>query len=160
SPGGPTRASPGQSARRANAPSRNSKTDSATTRSSRRRDATGLVAALPASAAGDAGSNSAGLRSGPGAPRDASAPRRGRRRRLDPRGTALARGRLPRTRRPRRGSDHMSLQRIGAVMQKETREYRRNRLIVVTMAVTPLVLLIVPLVAFLRAPASVSDATV
>ena len=50
----------------------------------------------------------------------------------------------------------MSLQRIGAVVRKEVREFRRNRFVIVTMAVLPFVFLITPMVTLLRIPASAS----
>jgi len=48
----------------------------------------------------------------------------------------------------------MSLLRIRAVVRKETREYRRNRFIVTTMLVLPLVFLTAPTVTLFRIPAS------
>lgn len=50
----------------------------------------------------------------------------------------------------------MSRKRVGAVVLKEVRELRRNRFVVVTMAVLPLVFLITPLVTMLHIPASAS----
>jgi ABC-type Na+ efflux pump permease subunit len=50
----------------------------------------------------------------------------------------------------------MSWRRIRAIVRKELREYRRNRSIVVTMAIFPLVFLIQPLVVVLRTPESSS----
>ena len=46
----------------------------------------------------------------------------------------------------------MSARRISAIVRKEFREYRRNRSIVVTMAIFPLIFLIQPLVVILRQP--------
>jgi len=48
----------------------------------------------------------------------------------------------------------VSLQRVGAVMQKEAREFRRNRFVISTMAVLPIVFLITPLITLFRVPAS------
>jgi ABC-2 type transport system permease protein len=50
----------------------------------------------------------------------------------------------------------MSFERIRAVIRKEVREYRRNRFVVVTMAVLPLVFLITPMVTLFRVPDSAS----
>ena len=50
----------------------------------------------------------------------------------------------------------MSRRRIRAIVRKELREYRRNRSIVVTMAIFPLIFLIQPLVVVLLAPESSS----
>jgi ABC-2 type transport system permease protein len=54
----------------------------------------------------------------------------------------------------------MSLQRIRAVTRKEVREFRRNRFVVATMAVMPVIFLIVPLVTLFRVPDSASGAVV
>jgi ABC-type Na+ efflux pump permease subunit len=48
----------------------------------------------------------------------------------------------------------MSTTRIRAMFRKELREYRRNRAIVITMAVVPLVFLIEPLIQIFTLPAS------
>jgi ABC-2 type transport system permease protein len=48
----------------------------------------------------------------------------------------------------------MSATRVRAMFRKELREYRRNRAIVVTMAIVPLVFLIEPLVQIFNLPAS------
>jgi ABC-type Na+ efflux pump permease subunit len=48
----------------------------------------------------------------------------------------------------------MSLQRVGAVMRKEVREFRRNRFVISTMAVMPFVFLITPMITLFRVPAS------
>jgi ABC-type Na+ efflux pump permease subunit len=48
----------------------------------------------------------------------------------------------------------MSATRVRAILRKELREYRRNRAIVVTMAVVPLIFLIEPLVQIFNLPAS------
>jgi ABC-type Na+ efflux pump permease subunit len=50
----------------------------------------------------------------------------------------------------------MSGRRIRAIVRKELREYRRNRSVVVTMAIFPLIFLIQPLFVVLRAPESSS----
>ena len=50
----------------------------------------------------------------------------------------------------------MSGRRVRAVIRKELREYRRNRSIVLTMAVLPLIFLIQPLIVVLVAPGSSS----
>ncbi len=50
----------------------------------------------------------------------------------------------------------MNLQRIRSVVRKEVREFRRNRFVIVTMAVLPFVFLITPMVTLLRIPASAS----
>ena len=52
----------------------------------------------------------------------------------------------------------MSGRRIRAIVGKELREYRRNRSVVVTMAIFPLIFLIQPLIVVLRAPDSSSAA--
>jgi ABC-type Na+ efflux pump permease subunit len=48
----------------------------------------------------------------------------------------------------------MSRKRIGAVVRKELRDFRRNRFLVGTMAVMPFVFLISPMITLLRIPAS------
>jgi len=48
----------------------------------------------------------------------------------------------------------MSVTRIRAIFRKELREYRRNRTIVITMAIVPLVFLIEPLVQIFNLPAA------
>jgi ABC-type Na+ efflux pump permease subunit len=48
--------------------------------------------------------------------------------------------------------------RIGAVVRKELRDYRRNRFVVVTMAVMPLIFLALPIVDIFLIPASASSA--
>ena len=52
----------------------------------------------------------------------------------------------------------MSPRRIGAIFRKELREYRRNRSIVVTMSVIPIIFIIAPLVEILALPAAASSA--
>jgi ABC-2 type transport system permease protein len=54
----------------------------------------------------------------------------------------------------------VSLHRIRAVVRKEVREFRRNRFVVVTMAVTPIVFLVVPMITLLGIPASASSTAV
>jgi ABC-type Na+ efflux pump permease subunit len=54
----------------------------------------------------------------------------------------------------------MSLQRVAAVMRKEVRDFRRNRFVITTMAVLPLVFLVTPMLTLFRVPASASGATV
>jgi ABC-type Na+ efflux pump permease subunit len=54
----------------------------------------------------------------------------------------------------------MSLRRVGAVVRKEVREYRRNRFVVTTMAVLPFVFLITPMITLFRIPASASGTVV
>jgi len=53
---------------------------------------------------------------------------------------------------------NVSMRRIRAVIRKEFREYRRNRSIVTTMAVLPLIFILAPLVQVLALPASSSSA--
>jgi ABC-type transport system involved in multi-copper enzyme maturation permease subunit len=50
----------------------------------------------------------------------------------------------------------LSWRRIRAIERKELREYRRNRSVVVTMAIFPLIFLIQPLIVLLRVPESSS----
>jgi ABC-2 type transport system permease protein len=54
----------------------------------------------------------------------------------------------------------MSRRRVRAVTQKEVREFRRNRFVIGTMAVLPLVFLITPMVTLFRIPASANGAEV
>jgi ABC-type Na+ efflux pump permease subunit len=54
----------------------------------------------------------------------------------------------------------MSGKRVRAVVLKEVREFRRNRFVIVTMAVLPLIFLIAPMVTLFRIPASASGAEV
>ncbi len=54
----------------------------------------------------------------------------------------------------------MSLQRMGAVVRKELRDFRRNRFLVGTMAFMPIVFLISPLITLLRIPASTDPSLV
>jgi len=48
----------------------------------------------------------------------------------------------------------VSTERIGAVVRKELRDFRRNRFLVATMAILPFVFLISPMITLLRIPAS------
>ena len=48
----------------------------------------------------------------------------------------------------------MNTERIGAVVRKELRDFRRNRFLVATMAILPFVFLISPMITLLRIPAS------
>ena len=50
----------------------------------------------------------------------------------------------------------MSLERVGAVIRKEWREFRRNRFVITTMAVLPFVFLITPMLTLFRIPNSAS----
>jgi ABC-2 type transport system permease protein len=50
----------------------------------------------------------------------------------------------------------MSQQRIGAVFHKEVREFRRNRFVIGTMAVLPLIFLITPMLTIFKIPADAS----
>ena len=52
----------------------------------------------------------------------------------------------------------MSGRRIRAVIRKELREYRRNRSLIVTMAIFPLIFLIQPIVAVILLPSAVANA--
>ena len=54
----------------------------------------------------------------------------------------------------------MSLERIGAVVRKELRDFRRNRFLVLTMSLLPLIFLISPVITLLRIPASAPAALV
>ena len=54
----------------------------------------------------------------------------------------------------------MSLQRVLTVVRKEVREFRRNRFVIGTMAVLPVIFLITPLVTLFRIPDSASGAAV
>jgi ABC-2 type transport system permease protein len=50
----------------------------------------------------------------------------------------------------------MSPQRVGTVVRKEVREFRRNRFVIGTMAVLPLIFLITPMITFFKVPDSAS----
>jgi ABC-type Na+ efflux pump permease subunit len=50
----------------------------------------------------------------------------------------------------------MSMQRVGAVVRKEVREFRRNRFVIGTMALLPLIFLTTPMITIFRVPASAS----
>jgi ABC-2 type transport system permease protein len=54
----------------------------------------------------------------------------------------------------------MSRRRVRAVTRKEVREFRRNRFVIGTMAVVPLVFLVTPMVTLFRIPASANGADV
>jgi ABC-2 type transport system permease protein len=54
----------------------------------------------------------------------------------------------------------MSLERVGSVVRKEVREFRRNRFVIGTMAVLPLVFLITPMITIFRTPESASASQV
>ena len=54
----------------------------------------------------------------------------------------------------------MSLERVGSVVRKEVREFRRNRFVIGTMAVLPLVFLITPMITIFRTPGSASASEV
>src|SRR5579871_4810179 len=54
----------------------------------------------------------------------------------------------------------MSLTRIRSVVRKEVREFRRNRFVISTMAILPLVFLITPLITLFRVPDSASGTQV
>ena len=71
----------------------------------------------------------------------------------------LTRRRLPSTRRRGRRGPPMStvsVQRVRTVVRKEVREFRRNRFVIVTMAVLPLIFLITPMLTIFKIPASAS----
>jgi ABC-2 type transport system permease protein len=50
----------------------------------------------------------------------------------------------------------MSFERVGAVVRKEVREFRRNRFVIGTMAVLPFVFLITPMITIFKVPDSAS----
>ena len=50
----------------------------------------------------------------------------------------------------------MNLQRVRPVVRKEVREFRRNRFVIVTMAVLPFIFLITPMITLFKIPASAS----
>ena len=54
----------------------------------------------------------------------------------------------------------MTLRRVGVVVRKEVREFRRNRFVIGTMAVLPLVFLITPMITIFRVPESASGTQV
>jgi len=54
----------------------------------------------------------------------------------------------------------VSLDRIAGVMQKEMREYRRNRFVITTMAVMPLIFLVVPLLTLFKIPDSATESQI
>ncbi len=53
---------------------------------------------------------------------------------------------------------NVSKRRVGAIFRKEVREYRRNGVIIATMAVIPVIVVIFPLIEILALPASASSA--
>jgi ABC-2 type transport system permease protein len=53
-------------------------------------------------------------------------------------------------------SEKMSRRRVGAILRKELRDYRRNRFMLVTMAIIPMIFLVQPLASVLSLPASAS----
>ena len=54
----------------------------------------------------------------------------------------------------------MSTTIVRAVVRKELRDYRRNRFIVATMAITPVVFLVLPVIVIFKAPADAPPSTV
>jgi ABC-2 type transport system permease protein len=54
----------------------------------------------------------------------------------------------------------VSVERVAAVVRKETREFRRNRFVISTMAVMPFIFLITPMITLFRVPASASGTEV
>lgn len=54
----------------------------------------------------------------------------------------------------------MSVRRVGAVMRKEMREFRRNRFVISTMAVLPVVFLITPMLTMFKVPESATGTQV
>jgi ABC-2 type transport system permease protein len=54
----------------------------------------------------------------------------------------------------------VSLERIGSVVRKEVREFRRNRFVISTMAILPFVFLITPMITLFRVPDSASGSEV
>ena len=50
----------------------------------------------------------------------------------------------------------MSVQRVGAVVRKEVREFRRNRFVIVSMVALPIVFLITPMLTIFKIPDSAS----
>lgn len=51
----------------------------------------------------------------------------------------------------------ISATRIGAIARKELRDYRRNRFIIVTMSITPLIFIVAPMIQILTISATVSS---
>src|SRR5580692_1694078 len=73
----------------------------------------------------------------------------------------LTRGRLPRAHRRGRGGEaamSFSWTRVGAILQKELRDYRRNRFVVLTMAFLPLIFITAPMVQLFTIKASITSA--
>jgi len=54
----------------------------------------------------------------------------------------------------------MSVQRVGAVVRKEVREFRRNRFVIGTMASLPVIFLVTPMITIFRVPDSASGSQV
>ena len=52
----------------------------------------------------------------------------------------------------------MSRRRVAAVVRREVRDFRRNRFVIVTMAVTPVVFLITPMITLFKIPDSTAGA--
>src|SRR5581483_3987575 len=92
--------------------------------------------------------------------RDTGARRGGSRRALHHRSAPLPRGCLPRARRRQQGRRELSRQRITSVVRKEVREFRRNRFVIATMGILPLVFLTSPLLTIFRVPESASGTQV
>src|ERR1700675_5104900 len=92
---------------------------------------------------------------GPGSPGPCASARRSRRRHsVDRRVSPFAGGRLPRAdRRGRGGQEPMSFSwtRVGAILIKELRDYRRNRSVIGTMAATPVLFIILPTIQLIAA---------
>jgi ABC-2 type transport system permease protein len=49
--------------------------------------------------------------------------------------------------------------RVGAILQKELRDYRRNRFVVLTMAILPLIFIVAPTIQLLSVDVSITSAT-
>src|ERR1700722_20306291 len=81
--------------------------------------------------------------------RDQGPGRRRGRRAVDHRDAALARGRLPGTGRGEGGSIMINTTRVEAVIRKELAEIRRNRLVLVTACILPVIFLVEPTVEIL-----------
>src|SRR5580698_133271 len=102
----------------------------------------------------------------PGSGPDSSGPRAGARpsrcrHSVDRRVPPFAGGRLPRAdRRGRGGQEPMrfSWTRVGAILRKELRDYRRNRFVIVTMTMVPVVFIIAPMIQLFVANATADTA--
>src|ERR1017187_10852303 len=101
-----------------------------------------------------------GLRS----PSSRASPRRRRRRHsVDRRVSSFAGGRLSRAdRRGCGGQEPMSFSwtRVGAILVKELRDYRRNRFVIGTMAMVPVLFIILPMIQLFAANATGKDLSV